>query len=179
MGQACEHVRSFGFYISTLLALFGCATLTESPSQRGLVATSPTTSSPRHDFGSGKSCSFRSVDAFAAAGDASGLRRCLETGENLAAGPGSTWTPLHWAVWSGNLEAVEVLLSRGADANARSSTGHTPLHFAAQKGDLDMARLLVRYGADARADDQLGHTALSEAPDTMTWERLLSYPTSD
>lgn len=59
-------------------------------------------------------------------------------------------TLLHVAAEFGNLEAAQLLLSRGAGVDAPSVSGHTALfHCATQNGDggLAMIQLLLRHGA--------------------------------
>ena len=41
------------------------------------------------------------------------------------------WTSLHLAVKNGDLQAVELLLGRGATANVRAMDGSHPLHISA------------------------------------------------
>ena len=77
-------------------------------------------------------------------------------------GDGST--PLHCACWKGHLEAVTLLLERGADYAALRTGGHygtTPLHAAAHGNQRDIVRLLLDHGADAAARDDEGLDALA------------------
>jgi len=41
------------------------------------------------------------------------------------------WTALHHAAYTGDLESVKIIISKGALVNAYSNQGRTPLHFAA------------------------------------------------
>ncbi|XP_052774065.1 transient receptor potential cation channel subfamily A member 1-like isoform X2 [Mya arenaria] len=50
--------------------------------------------------------------------------------------------PLHGAVNSGDLKAVQVCLSAGAPVDAKQEDSSTPLHFAAAQGSSDMVRLM-------------------------------------
>lgn len=56
--------------------------------------------------------------------------------------------PLHAAVAGRNVEAVRLLIERGADVNARQQIGYTPLMGAASAGRQDLVRLLLDHGAD-------------------------------
>ena len=64
------------------------------------------------------------------------------------------YSPLHYAVWSSSLAAVQALLGHGArqDVRNRSSgeawlecdiVGCTPLHLAAVRGNVEAARMLL------------------------------------
>src|SRR5262249_13223372 len=55
------------------------------------------------------------------------------------------WTPLSKAADAGQLEAVKLLLARGANIN-QTSSGLTPLFCAARHGHLGVARFLVEEG---------------------------------
>jgi ankyrin repeat protein len=70
-------------------------------------------------------------------------------------------TPLMHAAAFGSLDAVRLLLDKGADVNAKSASGATALMWAAT--DLAKVRLLVERGADVNAASNLGHTALELA----------------
>ncbi len=81
-------------------------------------------------------------------------------------------TPLYYAVLANNLEAVRVLLDKGARVNARVAgvngsfgdyTGTTPLLIAAQRKYGAMAMLLIDRGADVTAADHYKLTALHYA----------------
>ena len=57
------------------------------------------------------------------------------------------WTPLFRCVVSRNFQAIEYLLSKGADPNIANENNETPLHQAADNAQLDIARLLLRHSA--------------------------------
>jgi ankyrin repeat protein len=58
------------------------------------------------------------------------------------------FTPLHMAVFTGNMEAAKTLLATGADASPKFAAGATPIELAAAAGRLDMVKLLFEHGAD-------------------------------
>lgn len=78
------------------------------------------------------------------------IRKALEHNRsNLnQKGPGGQ-TPLMNAVLSGKLNAVEVLLSEGADISIGEKDGYTPMHGAGFQGRSDIARLLIDHGVDS------------------------------
>lgn len=72
-------------------------------------------------------------------------------------------TALHYAVWKGHRELVELLLDNGADVNAHNANDHwgtTPLHAAAHSNNSTLVKLLVERGADLNAVDINGKSAL-------------------
>jgi ankyrin repeat protein len=64
------------------------------------------------------------------------------------------------AVLQGDLNAVEELLSDGANPNARDSAGNTPLHIAAEKGMLLTLTLLLQENTDIDARNNRQETPL-------------------
>jgi len=58
-------------------------------------------------------------------------------------------TPLHLAAESGARDAVELLISRGANVNAVNNFQRTPLFWARKAGKTDVAELLAAHGAVA------------------------------
>ncbi len=69
------------------------------------------------------------------------------TGDRKAA----KWAPLLATAASGDRQATEDLLAKGADVNAESDRGLSALHAAAVFGHKDVARLLIEKGADVNA----------------------------
>ena len=67
-------------------------------------------------------------------------------------------TPLMQAAAFGSLEAMRLLIDKGAVVNARSSAGATALMWAV--ADLAKVRLLIDRGADVNAVSESGRTAL-------------------
>jgi ankyrin repeat protein len=72
-------------------------------------------------------------------------------------------TALHYAVWKGHRELVELLLDSGADVNAHNVNDHwgtTPLHAAAHSNHSALVKLLAEKGADLNAVDMSRKSAL-------------------
>jgi cytohesin len=61
------------------------------------------------------------------------------------------------------LEATQLLLEHGADANAQKEDRWAALHLAAGNGHLQVVELLVKYGGDPRAQNGEGETPLQVA----------------
>ena len=70
---------------------------------------------------------------------------------------------LHDAARRGDADAVNRLLSAGAEVNARDAKGRTPLICAAREGHADAVRHLLKWGAEVNAVPITGGTALREA----------------
>jgi len=66
--------------------------------------------------------------------------------------------PLNSAAAGGNVEAVELLLDRGAQVDVPQGGGYTALHSAASNGNLALVRRLVERGADRSAISDDGRT---------------------
>ena len=88
-------------------------------------------------------------------------------------------TPLHCAVFRGQLEVVQILLKLNVEVNSRNDAGSTPLHYASQgleRGSAAIVRVLLEYGADVQARDLSGMTAseVARGPERQEIVRLLS-----
>lgn len=69
-------------------------------------------------------------------------------------------TPLHLAALSNCYDAVEALISWGANINHPGEHGASPLHVACQYGDAKLVRLLQHHGANVSAVDDDGDTCM-------------------
>lgn len=68
------------------------------------------------------------------------------------------------AVRSRCVECVRLLIDAGANVSfATAASGVTPIHEAAARADIESVRLLISKGADARAADKRGYTPLMRA----------------
>lgn len=101
--------------------------------------------------------------------------RCVLLGVLLNAGkldPNYRHQPtlslIHYAVSSGNIASVKVLIENGADVNAtiQKEIWRTPLHIAVENPDPLLTRLLIEHGADPNgmaASDSKSFTPLHRA----------------
>jgi ankyrin repeat protein len=71
-------------------------------------------------------------------------------------------TPIVAAAEANQVEAVQLLLARGANVNKRLRRGQTALMFASYHGDTEMVRVLLSSGADPNVVCE-GESALSWA----------------
>ena len=85
----------------------------------------------------------------------SALRQNMEAVN--AKGP-SGWTPIMYAAFYGDGEAVRLLLNKAANPNAQNEAGGTALMYAA--GDTEKTRLLLDRGADPNLRSGEGRTPL-------------------
>jgi ankyrin repeat protein len=96
-------------------------------------------------------------------------------GASFGGGPG--FTRLDKPVWreAGSrvpVEAVELLLKAGADANFQmDDDGNTALHQAAQRNDLEMIKVLARNGAKLDLYNWAGQTPIAIAEEAWETER--------
>ena len=78
----------------------------------------------------------------------------------------SKLTPLHAAMFTENMEVIQLLLDAGANPNLLSDEDRSPLRFAVEREALDMAACFLRHGAVASINDSggfCGYTALGMA----------------
>jgi len=60
----------------------------------------------------------------------------------------------------GDMEQIELLVSKGMDVNAKTQRGATALHWAAYQGRRDVAECLISNGAGINTKDNYGFTPL-------------------
>lgn len=75
----------------------------------------------------------------------------------------SLLTPLHYAAGRGMKEAVDLLITMGADASAKDHHGNTPLHLAAVNGRYEVFSILIDAGADVVSQGRFGWTPVDQA----------------
>ena len=71
------------------------------------------------------------------------IKNLLEKGAKVEQPYGSS-TPLIEAAEYGNLQAVEVLLNKGANINAKTDMGTPPISYAILNEDIDMIKLMLQ-----------------------------------
>jgi len=84
----------------------------------------------------------------------------------------SGYTPLHWAVLRGDVEAVKTLIGIGANIESTNCGGETPLHIAAQEDDLPCASALLDAGADVNTKCHFGESPLMTALRDARWKMV-------
>lgn len=83
---------------------------------------------------------------------------------------GGALTPLVYAVRSGDLESVKVLLNAGADVNQTTGYGWSPLLVATQNRYYKLGAFLLDHGADVNLVNKGGWTPLYLATDNRNIE---------
>jgi ankyrin repeat protein len=102
-------------------------------------------------------------------GDAAVIARLLDAGEDAnAVLTGEGETVLMLTSYTGNPEAVKLLLDRGADPNTQQFRGQTALMWAAAEGHADVVRLLLARGADAALSSTASTKPERRPPGGMT-----------
>jgi ankyrin repeat protein len=102
------------------------------------------------------------------------LRQLVQSREAANLCNGLKATPLHYAAIYGSLEALQLLLDKGADPNAKNQAGATPLILAAW--NFERARILIERGAAVNAATSRGITPLlvaAAAPGNVSTVRYL------
>lgn len=97
------------------------------------------------------------------------LRTISKAGGDFEATDDEGYTPLHYAVMSGHLAAVEFLLAHGSSPNRPNSKGETPLMLSLTSSMDDFAKmkLMLAKGAPIDAQNAEGRTALMLAARAM------------
>lgn len=65
-------------------------------------------------------------------------------------------SPLHFAILQKNINAVNLLLSKGAIVNIKDYLGNTPLHYATEIGNINIIRSLINYGGNINVKNNSG-----------------------
>jgi serine/threonine-protein phosphatase 6 regulatory ankyrin repeat subunit B len=97
------------------------------------------------------------------------VKALLERGADINEPDELGWSPLYWAVSSGQTEVAGFLVARGANVQTKTKTGTTALHqIASRRQDtstntMKLAEILIAKGALVNAKDQKGSTPLHKA----------------
>ena len=102
-----------------------------------------------------------SVLTAAREGDAARLKTLIDNGADVNEARADGFSPLAQAIFYGNNpEAVDILISSGANVNTTDDYGVTPLHLACMNQDLSSITKLLVAGADPNKARQTGETPL-------------------
>ena len=94
-------------------------------------------------------------------GDKEKVLSLLENGHDIHVKKTSfKFTPFHTAVFNGQIETADLLLSKGAKIDARSNFNQTPLHWAAFMGEEEAVEFLIQKGASLEEMSEHGWTAI-------------------
>lgn len=93
------------------------------------------------------------------------LSSLIDHGSDIHAFSKMGCTALMIAAYEGQIDAVRLLLARGASTTAQNpeGRGERALHWAAMLGQTEAARVLLEHGADVHAKDVRGDTPLHSA----------------
>ncbi len=115
------------------------------------------------------------VDETAAAAAAAAQNNGNDASGRGGGNPKGGLTPLMYAARQGNTDAVQALISGGANLNALSADKSTALLLATINGHFDIAKLLVDRGADVNLASMDGAMPLYGVVNTQ-WARKSFYP---
>ena len=81
--------------------------------------------------------------------DVDKINELLDAGRDINAKDWLGYTPLHWAVYFGYPDLIELLVSKGADPDIQSDTGRYALEIARAMAYPELEALLSKLGATA------------------------------
>ena len=94
------------------------------------------------------------------AGDQQAALAFITEGADVNTAESNGTTPLHYAVYNGDLVLVETLIKAGANVNVLNNYGSSPVAEAAILGDAAIMAALLAAGADPESPNTDGQTAL-------------------
>jgi uncharacterized protein len=97
----------------------------------------------------------------------------IGAGYDVNSRDGNGYTALHWAAYSGQLSAAQVLVDHGAEIEAVDNAQMTPLLVAASYDQVSVAAYLVSRGANVSARDNAGWTPLAYAVSNRDTELMV------
>ena len=86
--------------------------------------------------------------------DVEEINKLLAAGEGINDKDWLGYTPLHWAVYFGYPDLIELLISKGADPNIQSDTGRYALEIAKSMAYHELEALLRKLGATKEASQR-------------------------
>jgi len=106
-----------------------------------------------------------------AKGKLDAIKRHLAAGQDVnAKAPKSNVTPLMIAAITGQTDAANLLLAKGADPNLTNNDGSTALHMAAFFGHIEIVKALLDKGANVNVRNQRSETPLDTVKDAWSKE---------
>jgi hypothetical protein len=79
---------------------------------------------------------------------------------SLSSESNNTIFTIHHAAKSGDIAAIDRLITEGVDINKKDEEGLTPLHIAVENDQIETIKLLIRKGANVNERDENGLTPL-------------------
>ncbi|HLA34248.1 MAG TPA: ankyrin repeat domain-containing protein [Rhodocyclaceae bacterium] len=89
-----------------------------------------------------------------------GLKEVLKKPGSVNVADNKGARPAHYAAHMGNLDAMKLFVSLGADVKATTFGGWTTLHYAVAAGHADLAEYLIAHGVAIDAKDVGGESPL-------------------
>jgi len=108
--------------------------------------------------------------------DVKQIEQLLAQGEGIDEKDWLGYTPLHWAVYFGYSDLIELLISKGADPDIQSDTGRYALEIARAMTYPELEALLRKHGA--KAGDVSTNEGSQETKATKEQEAIRKKPTS-
>jgi ankyrin repeat protein len=125
-------------------------------------------------------CAKRSLDRelinYSGTGNIQEIKRLVAAGANVNCRDGSlgAWTPLMWAAYEHQDEAIQVLLHAGADPNARDSQGRVALSWLDTSADHSaVVKAMILAGATANEYDEIYESLGPTNPNRIAFEEAV------
>ena len=95
--------------------------------------------------------------------DIEGMRNIIDKGADVNTKNKDGITPLHFAAFSGSIDASKILMDAGANINAKGNNLATPIFFAISSHSVDIVKILIEGGAAVNHKMKRGVTPLDVA----------------